>query len=332
MFPDYSAPANRPIAPLQLIQQFLAQDSAQKIRTNRNCATIVIEYDRNRPGILADLMNRLRRARSLEALQASLEALQASMEALQASMEALQASMDALQARNGTGIEIVLVETIRARQPSRLRIPLVLPTASFILSFCVGPLVVGLNIPLMLWNARPIGRRAWRVLRYERRLNVDFLDALAISVSMLHSAFLTAAIIVWLVRPGDWIRDLTAARSKRAVSELLEFQKQMAWLLKGGVIHAIPASLLVAGDTVVAHSGEMIPVDGEILTGHGTIDQKTITGESLPVPRTGRRRLRASVSFGRTPSLPERPRTISSVSVRMAAHPCFWRWMELSSD
>jgi cation transport ATPase len=70
-----------------------------------------------------------------------------------------------------------------------LRIPLALPTVSFILSFFAGPIVLTVNVPLMLWNARPIGRRAWRVLRHERRLNVDFLDALAISVSMLHGAF-----------------------------------------------------------------------------------------------------------------------------------------------
>ena len=246
-----SEPADR------TVQQLLPPDSVQKVRANRYCATIVIEYDHNRPGILADLMNRLRRARSVEALAAT----------------------------NGNGQALVPVDTAPAHHPARLRIPLLLPTVSFILSFFAGSIVLTVNVPMMLWNARPIGRRAWRVLRHERRLNVDFLDALAISVSMLHGAFVTAAIIVWLVRLGDWIRDLTAAKRKRAVGELLEFQTKMAWVLRGGVIHAVPAGLLVAGDTVVAHSGEMIPVDGEILSGHGTIDQKTITGESLPVLR-----------------------------------------------
>jgi Cu2+-exporting ATPase len=42
------------------VQQLLQADSVQKIRANPSCATIVIEFDRNRPGILADLMNRLR--------------------------------------------------------------------------------------------------------------------------------------------------------------------------------------------------------------------------------------------------------------------------------
>ena len=48
---------------------------------------------------------------------------------------------------------------------------------------------------------------------------------------------------------------------------------------------SIPATELKAGDLVVVYPGEMIPVDGEIVDGHATIDQKTITGEGLPVSR-----------------------------------------------
>jgi heavy metal translocating P-type ATPase len=249
----------------QSIESLLPAPAFQKIKANRHCASIVIEYDRNRPGIIADLMIRLRRARAPEDL-----------------IDNALTGNNSVALRDGAAAATV---TAPAKQYVYPTFPLTLPTASLILSFFAGPIVIAINIPLMLWNARPIGRRTWKVLRHERRLNVDFLDTLAISVSMLHGAFLTAGIIVWLVRLGDWIRDLTAARSKRAVGELLEFQTRMAWVLRGGEIHAIPASMIVVGDTVVAHSGEMIPVDGEILTGCGTLDQKTITGESLPVPR-----------------------------------------------
>jgi Cu2+-exporting ATPase len=246
---------------VRTIESLVPAETLQKVKSNRHCRSVVLEYDHNRPGILADLMIRLRRARSV----ADLVALNGSPP---------QAAVQSNGAVTG-----------QARQNMRPRMPLMLPTVSLILSFFAGPVVIAINIPLMLWNARPIGRRTWKVMRHERRLNVDFLDTLAISVSMMNGAFVTAGIIVWLVRLGDWIRDLTAARSKRAVGELLEFQTKMAWVLKGGEIHAIPASLIAVGDTVVAHSGEMIPVDGEILTGQGPLDQKTITGESLPVPR-----------------------------------------------
>ena len=55
--------------------------------------------------------------------------------------------------------------------------------------------------------------------------------------------------------------------------------------MRDGVVVAIPATELAVGDVVVVYPGEMIPVDGEIIDGHAMIDQKTITGEGLPVMR-----------------------------------------------
>jgi len=65
----------------------------------------------------------------------------------------------------------------------------------------------------------------------------------------------------------------------------LEFQSKTAWVMRDGVVISIPAAQLALGDAVVAYPGEMIPVDGEIIDGHAMIDQKTITGEGLPVMR-----------------------------------------------
>ena len=121
--------------------------------------------------------------------------------------------------------------------------------------------------------------------RREGRLNVDFLDTLAIAASLMQGNPMAGAIVTWLIKLGDWIRDLTAAGSKRAISELLEFQNKTAWVLREGVVTAIPATELVVGDAVIVYPGEIIPVDGEIIDGHAMIDQKTITGEGLPVMR-----------------------------------------------
>ena len=111
------------------------------------------------------------------------------------------------------------------------------------------------------------------------------LDTLAITASVLQGNPLAGCIVTWLIKLGDWIRDLTAAGQRRAISELLEFQTKTAWVLVDGQVMSIPATELKAGDLVVVYPGEMIPVDGEIVDGHATIDQKTITGEGLPVSR-----------------------------------------------
>jgi Cu2+-exporting ATPase len=250
-------------SPEQVLELLAAPGSIRKIRCNRDCASVVVEFDHAVPGPIADLVRNLRQRSAEHLLDAGDDSC-----------------LDEAVSKS------VLPDPSRNVDGTSRKWPLAGSTISLALTFTSAPALVAANVPLMLWNARPIGRRAWRVMTRERRLNVDFLDTLAISVSMLNGSFVTAGIIIWLVRLGDWIRDLTAARSKRAVGELLEFQRNMAWVMRGDVVTAAPVSELVVGDLVVVHSGEMIPVDGEIEGGHGTIDQKTITGESLPVLRS----------------------------------------------
>jgi Cu2+-exporting ATPase len=137
----------------------------------------------------------------------------------------------------------------------------------------------------MLWNAYPIALRAFRVWRNESRLNVDFLDTLAVAASLAQGNPLAGAIVTWLIKLGDWIRDLTAAGSRRAMRELLEFQVKTAWVVRDGIVVSVRASELAVGDDVLVYPGEMISVDGEIIEGRALIDQKTITGEGLPVSR-----------------------------------------------
>jgi heavy metal translocating P-type ATPase len=232
-------------------------DGVKTVRINHACASIVIEYDRKRPEVWSRMLFYLE-----------------------------YVSLDALR-------EIVSQQPAEVKKPNAAtqlatasrKWPLVWPTISLALSFIADPLAAFVSVPLLLWNSLPIGKRAWTVIRRERRLNVDFLDALAIGASIAQGSLATGNIIMWLIRLGDWIRDLTAARSKRAVSELLEYQTKTTWIVKDGQVISIPTSQVIVGDTVMVHPGEMIPVDGEVLDGRATIDQKTITGEGLPVSR-----------------------------------------------
>jgi Cu2+-exporting ATPase len=175
-------------------------------------------------------------------------------------------------------------ELLAEEKPNK-RIPLALPTLSLGLALTGNPLLLALNTPLMVWNAYPIALRAWRVWRSESRLNIDFLDTLAIGASLTYHNQVAGGLVVWLIKLGDWIRDLTAAGSKRAIGDLLEFENKRAWVLREGEILSVLARELEVEDRVIVYPGEMVPVDGEILEGSALIDQKTITGEGLPVHR-----------------------------------------------
>jgi Cu2+-exporting ATPase len=236
---------------------FAGQEWVVSVRVNHGASSLVLKYDRARPGPLVNALQLLAGF---------------SRDDLWKVVERPRAPPLAAGGRI-------------AYAPPPRRSPLTLPTLSLALAFWPGPVSVTINTPLMLYCGLPIFRRAFRVIRRERRLNIDFLDTLAIGASILQGNMLAGGVITWLIRFGDWIRDLTAAGAKRAATELLDFQTKRAWVEREGMIQAVPASDLAIGDLVVAYPGEMIPVDGEIIDGAALIDQKTITGESLPVSR-----------------------------------------------
>jgi Cu2+-exporting ATPase len=239
----------------QMLAWLQAQAGIKTARFNFDCAALVIEYDPLAEPRLRHLLDRVAKASV-------------------ADIKLLMATANTVAAKPNVAPAPPAVSK---------RMPLALPTLSLLMAFSANPAVIAVNMPLMLWNAFPIARRAWKVWDNERRLNIDVLDTLAISASVLQGNPLAGCIVTWLIKLGDWIRDLTAAGSRRAISELLEFQSKSAWVLRDGTVEQVAASSLQVGDLVVVYPGEMISIDGEIIDGHATIDQKTITGEGLPV-------------------------------------------------
>jgi Cu2+-exporting ATPase len=236
-----------------------AQQGVKSARINYACASLVVEYDSDFHTALQDVLNQFQRMSPAD-LRFILSAV-------------------------GTAPAEKAEATVPPPPAVSKRSPLALPSFSLLLAFSGNPFVFALNLPIMAWNAMPIALRAYNVWHREGRLNVDFLDVLAITASLLQSNPLAGSIIIWLVRLGDWIRDLTAAGSRKAIAELLEFQSRTAWVVRDGIVVSIPANTLAVEDIVVVYPGDMISVDGEIIEGSATVDQKTITGESLPVVR-----------------------------------------------
>jgi P-type E1-E2 ATPase len=239
-----------------------ARDGIRSARINYDCACLIVEYDVAHEALLRAVIGRLRLMSIAE---------------LRSLVIPTDLGDDAPSERASGRLD--------ESQSLLRRVPLALPTLSVALAFSANPIIRAINLPLMLWNAYPIALRAWRVWQRERRLNVDFLDTLAVAASLAQGNPMAGAIVTWLIKLGDWIRDLTAAGSRRAIRELLEFQVKTAWVIRDGALVSIPSSELAVGDEVVVHHGGVIPIDGEIIAGQALIDQKTITGEGLPVTR-----------------------------------------------
>jgi Cu+-exporting ATPase len=93
----------------------------------------------------------------------------------------------------------------------------------------------------------------------------------------------TAVVVVFFMRVGDYAESFTAERARRAVKDLAALAPRMARLEKSGQEVEVPIQEVSPGDTVIVRPGEKIPVDGEVISGQATVNQATITGESMPV-------------------------------------------------
>jgi P-type Cu2+ transporter len=142
-----------------------------------------------------------------------------------------------------------------------------------------------LSMGVLALSAAPVFRRARHSLTVEKRLSVDVLDATAIGLLAARGNIVAAGLSTCLIEGGEYIRSLTARRTRRAVGDLLGESRANAWLVQGGRKVRVPAAKISVGDTVIVYSGQLIAVDGTVIVGRGSVDQKALTGESKPVEK-----------------------------------------------
>ncbi len=166
---------------------------------------------------------------------------------------------------------------------------LALPTLSAALSLLGGPL--GVPIPPVLIggtiaiSALPVAQRAIESILVEKRLNIDFLDLAAITITTLQGHFISPSIMICLIEVGEAIREQTAKSSQLQTLDLLDSLKQFVWVERNGEKQQISIHDVQRDDVVIVYPGDQVPVDGKILRGKALIDEQKLTGESMPVMR-----------------------------------------------
>jgi heavy metal translocating P-type ATPase len=135
-------------------------------------------------------------------------------------------------------------------------------------------------------TAVPVVGRAARALA-QGRLTIDALDVGAVGIALATGRATTAALITWLLGAGDLILERTADRARRTMSARAHLEASHAWLLQpsSGEAEKVAVRQLRPGHRVVVYPGERIGADGVVLEGVATVDEKPLTGESLPRSR-----------------------------------------------
>ena len=115
------------------------------------------------------------------------------------------------------------------------------------------------------------------------KLSVAVLDATAVTVSMVRGDFPTASSVMFMLRLGEILEDWTHKKSVADLAGAMSLNVDHVWLKTGETETLVPIGDIQAGDCVVVRTGNLIPLDGKIVSGEAMVNQASMTGESLPV-------------------------------------------------
>lgn len=120
---------------------------------------------------------------------------------------------------------------------------------------------------------------------WHRKLSVAVLDATAVTVSLLRGDFSTSGSIMFMLRIGEILEDWTHKKSVADLAGAMSLNIDRVWLKVNGTEILTPISDIKTGDNIIVRTGSMIPLDGKVISGEAMVNQSSMTGESMPIPK-----------------------------------------------
>lgn len=168
------------------------------------------------------------------------------------------------------------------------------------------PLIYALLEMLLVIPVIAVGYRFYTVgfkALIQRSPNMDSLIAIGTSAAVLYSVYNTfqiaaghfmavdalyyesAGVIITLILLGKSLEAVSKGRTSEAIKKLMGLAPKTATVFMDGIEKEIPIDEVEIGDVIIVKPGEKIPVDGTVLSGHTSIDESMLTGESMPVDK-----------------------------------------------
>ncbi|EJN61391.1 heavy metal translocating P-type ATPase [Halogranum rubrum] len=116
-------------------------------------------------------------------------------------------------------------------------------------------------------------------------VDIDLLMIVAALGALSIGAPFEGAMLLFLFSLSNTLQHYAIGRSRRAIKSLVEMRPDEAQILRDGEEVTVPIEEVAVGDVFVVRPGDRIPLDGVVVSGEGTVDQASLTGESVPVPK-----------------------------------------------
>ena len=147
------------------------------------------------------------------------------------------------------------------------------------------PLVFsGILLASVAMNGIPIILEAVQGI-VKKKINVDELVSIAIIACLINGNFLEAATVSFIMVFGAMIEEAVSDSARKSIQGLIEVTPDMATVIENGREVQRPVAEVSLGEQVLVRPGDVIPVDGSIVQGDTSVDESSLTGESIPVAR-----------------------------------------------
>ncbi len=149
----------------------------------------------------------------------------------------------------------------------------------------IYPPLTFLSIGAIFYTTIPILKQAEQSLLQEKRIKNDLLSSIVTIMCLSIGSYFAAALQTWLYHLGSKIVSKSHDKSAKMIAEVFEQQPQKVWILNNSIEIEIPIETLKIDDIIVVQAGEVIAIDGTIISGMAMIDQCALTGESVPAEK-----------------------------------------------
>jgi len=158
------------------------------------------------------------------------------------------------------------------------------------------PSLTPLSAAVFFYSVLPSFKNAYNVVFKEKRLGVDVLDAIVVLVCLATNQVFAGTVLAWSLSLARKLVEKTEDNSKKMLLNVFGKQPRFVWLCLDGIEVETPLEKLKVNDIIIVHTGETVPVDGEVVDGMAMIDQHTLTGESAPAEKIKGDRVLASTT------------------------------------
>lgn len=133
--------------------------------------------------------------------------------------------------------------------------------------------------------------------------NMDSLVAIGTGSAFLYSLVMTvripfdpdcvhqlyyesAAVVVTLIMLGKYAETKSKHKTSDAIRKLMELAPDTALVMRDGRTVSVPVEEVLCGEEILIRPGSRVPLDGVVISGHTTVDESMLTGESIPVEKS----------------------------------------------